>query len=131
MIIQFNPNDMGYLYKDLSDKIYNCLFTVHRALGPGLLESTYELCLKKELEDAGLFVEQQKPVPLVYKGINIGTAYRIDLIVEKTIILELKSVETMNPVYKAQLLTYLRLSEKKLGMLPSQIHTHRHHCKCQ
>ncbi|AEE51801.1 GxxExxY protein [Haliscomenobacter hydrossis] len=108
---------MGYLYKDLSDKIYDCLFTVHRALGPGLLESIYELCLKKELEDAGLFVEQQKPVPLTYKGIIFETGYRIDLMVDKKIILELKAVETMNPVYQAQLLTYLKLSEMKLGLV--------------
>ena len=108
---------MEYLFKDLSGQIYDCIFTVHRALGPGLLESIYELCLKKELEDAGLFVEQQKIIPLTYKGLTFETGYRIDLLVERKIILELKAVETMNPVYKAQLLTYMKLSEIKLGLL--------------
>jgi len=108
---------MGYLYQELSKTVYDCVFTVHRALGPGLLESTYEICLKKELEDAGLFVEHQKPIPLTYKGIILETGYRIDLMVENKIIIELKAVETMCPIYLAQLMTYLKLSECSLGLL--------------
>ncbi len=108
---------MGYLYKDLSNKIFDCIFEVHRTLGPGLLESTYEICLKKELEDAGLIVEQQKLLPIVYKGVLLDSGYRIDLLVEEKVILELKAVEVMNPIYQAQLMTYMKLANCSLGML--------------
>jgi GxxExxY protein len=108
---------MGYLYRDLSNKIYDGIFEVHRTLGPGLLESTYEICLKKELVDAGLKVEQQKILPIIYKGVPLETGYRIDLLVEEQIILELKAVETMSPVYQAQLLTYMKLAHCRLGLL--------------
>ena len=78
---------MGLVHKELSTIIYDGIFAVHRALGPGLLESTYEICLKKELEDAGLLVEQQKPVPIFYKGILLEAGYRVDLMVEKRLFL--------------------------------------------
>jgi GxxExxY protein len=108
---------MALLYKDLSTKIFDGILAVHRALGPGLLESAYEICLKKELEDMGLFVETQKSVPLIYKGIELDAGYRVDLMVEQKIILELKSVESIYPVHKAQLLTYLKLTGCSLGFL--------------
>jgi len=108
---------MDLVYDGLSTIVYNGIFAVHRALGPGLLESTYETCLKKELEDAGLLVEQQKAVPILYKGLELEAGYRVDLMVEKKIILELKAVETMNPIYQAQLMSYLRLANCKLGFL--------------
>jgi GxxExxY protein len=108
---------MELLYKDLSTKIYDSIFSVHRALGPGLLESAYEICLKKELEDMGLWVETQKSVPLVYKGIELDAGYRVDLMIDQKIILELKAVETIFPVHRAQLLTYLKLTGCSLGFL--------------
>jgi len=108
---------MELLYKDLSTKIYDGIFSVHRALGPGLLESAYEICLKKELEDMGLWVETQKSVPLVYKGIELDAGYRVDLMIEQKIILELKAVEAIFPVHRAQLLTYLKLTGCSLGFL--------------
>ena len=108
---------MGFLHKEISTTINDSIFTVHRALGPGLLESTYEICLKKEMEYAGLLVEQQKPVPIFYKGILLEAGYRVDLMVENKIILELKAVETMNPIYQAQLMSYLRLADCQLGFL--------------
>ena len=108
---------MKLLYPDLSTKIYDGIFAVHRALGPGLLESAYEICLKKELEDFGLSVECQKPVPLIYKGIILDAGYRVDMMIEQKIIVELKAVENIFPVHRAQLLTYLRLTNCKLGFL--------------
>ena len=108
---------MALIHKELSTKIYDGIFSVHRALGPGLLESAYEICLKKELEDMGLWVETQKSVPLVYKGIELDAGYRVDLMIDQKIILELKAVETIFPVHRAQLLTYLKLTGCSLGFL--------------
>lgn len=108
---------MDLIYEKLSTRVYDSIFTVHRALGPGLLESTYEICLKKELEDAGLLVEQQKNLPILYKGVELEAGYRVDLMVERKVILELKAVETMHPIYQAQLMSYLRLANCKLGFL--------------
>ena len=99
----------------LSGIILDCSIEVHRNLGPGLLESVYEVCLCKELTLKGLKFQRQVLLPVNYKGENAD--YRIDLIVEDEIIIELKSVELMNPVYEAQLLTYLKLADKKLGLL--------------
>jgi GxxExxY protein len=90
---------------------------VHRALGPGLLESTYEECLWHELHSSGLHVERQKPLPLVYKGIKLELGYRLDLLIEKKVIIEVKSVDALTDIHFAQLLTYLRLSTLKLGLL--------------
>lgn len=91
--------------------------TVHRELGPGLLESAYELSLKRELELRGLKVKIQVPVQLNYKGIDLGKAYVIDLLVENEIIIEAKAVDIMHPVYEAQIITYLKLYKKPLGYL--------------
>jgi GxxExxY protein len=101
----------------LSEKILRCAFTVHNALGPGLLESSYEECLFYELKSSGLLVEKQKALPLIYKEIHLETGYRIDLIVNKQIILEIKSVEAIADIHIAQVLTYLKLSKCRLGLL--------------
>ena len=102
---------------DLSYKIVGCAIEVHNYLGPGLLESVYESCLSDELKTQGFLVERQKPVPLNYKGKDLGSNLILDLIVNDLIIVELKAVEVMNPVYKAQLLSYLRLTGKPKGLL--------------
>lgn len=101
----------------LSQKILKCAFKVHNALGPGLLESAYEECLFYELKCAGVLVEKQKALPLVYKEIHLETGYRIDLMVNKQIIVEIKSVEAIADIHVAQVLTYLKLSKCKLGLL--------------
>ncbi len=105
------------LLNEASGKIVDCAIKVHRRLGPGLLESTYEACLTYELRKAGLKVETQVALPIIYDEIKIDAGYRIDVLVEDTIIIELKSVERLLPIHEAQLLTYLRLTEKKLGLL--------------
>ncbi len=102
---------------DLSYAIIGCSYTVHSELGPGLLESTYEVCLEYELLKKGLKVERQKSLPVVYKNIKLDAGYRIDLLVEDKIIVELKSCEAIAPVHEAQLLTYLKLAKIKLGLL--------------
>jgi GxxExxY protein len=90
---------------------------VHRALGPGLLESTYETCLQHELVERQLHVERQKPLPVKYKGVRIDCGYRIDLLVERQVIIELKSVAHLERIHEAQLLSYLRLSGCPVGLL--------------
>ena len=105
-----------YLNK-LSGIILDCLIEVHRNLGPGLLESVYEVCLCKKLSLKGIKFQRQVLLPVNYKGEKLDADYRIDVLVEDEIIIELKSVEQMNPVYEAQLLTYLKLADKKLGLL--------------
>jgi GxxExxY protein len=101
----------------LSERIIGCAIAVHRGLGPGLLESTYEVCLEHELRKAGLLVERQVAVPVVYDGIKLDAGYQLDLVVEKKIIIELKCVENVLPIHEAQLLTYLKLTGLKLGLL--------------
>lgn len=101
----------------ISYKIIGCAFSVHSELGPGLLESTYETCLEYELISAGLKVESQKALPVVYKEIKLDAGYRIDLLVEDCVIIEIKSVDAIAPIHEAQLLTYLKLSGKRLGLL--------------
>ncbi len=103
--------------RELTGKILKCAFTVHTELGPGLLEKTYEECLFYELQKIGLFVEKQKDIPLIYKEIRIDKGYRVDLLVENKVILELKAIEQISNVHIAQLLTYLRLSKCKIGYL--------------
>lgn len=98
-------------------QVLDCAFKVHSELGPGLLESAYEHCLKFELLEAGLKVEAQKPLPLIYKEVHLEVGYRIDLLVEDKIVVEIKSVEMLNEVHLAQILTYQKLSECKLGLL--------------
>ena len=102
---------------DLTYKIIGCVYKVHSGLGPGLLESTYEVCLEYELLKLGLRVDRQKLLPVVYEEIKLDAGYRIDLLVNELIILELKSVDEIAPIHKAQLMTYLKLSGLKLGLL--------------
>lgn len=102
---------------ELSRIILNEAFKVHTELGPGLLESVYEKCLHHELTERGLFVSKQKEVPIIYKHLTFDTGFRADLIVEEKVIIELKSVESINEVHLAQLLTYLKFTKLKLGLL--------------
>ncbi len=97
--------------------ILDCSFKVHTALGPGLLESAYEECLYYELNQSGLSVQKQKALPLVYKEVKLDAGYRIDLLVENKVIIEIKSVESLADIHMAQILTYLKLSKCKLGLL--------------
>ena len=101
----------------LSYKIVGCAIEVHKQLGPGLLESVYETCLVDELISQGLKVERQIPVPVYYKGKDLGTSLILDILVNDLVIVELKAVEIMIPVFKAQLLSYLKLTGKPKGLL--------------
>ena len=101
----------------LSNLVINRAIKVHTALGPGLLESSYKECLFYELVRAGLNVEKEKALPLIYEAVKLECGYRIDLLVEGKLIIEIKSVEAINDVYLAQVLTYLKLSGCKLGLL--------------
>jgi GxxExxY protein len=101
----------------LSSKIIGAAIEVHKALGPGLLESSYQKCLCHELRLRGISYENEKPLPLVYKGEKLDCAYQMDLVVENAIIVELKSCEKLEPIHEAQLLTYLKLSDLTLGLL--------------
>jgi GxxExxY protein len=101
----------------LTRKIIGAAIEVHRHLGPGLLESAYETCLAYELEQIGLTVERQKALPLVYKEIRLDQGYHLDLLVERTVIVELKVVERITPVHEAQVLSYLRFSGCEVGLL--------------
>ncbi len=101
----------------LSERIIGAAIEVHRALGPGLLESAYEECLCHEMKLQSLSFERQKPLPVVYKGVMLDCGYRLDVVVEGSVILELKTVEALLPVHEAQLLTYLKLTGLHLGLL--------------
>lgn len=101
----------------LATRIIGAAIEVHRALGPGLMESAYEKCLEHEFKLQGISFETQVAIPVIYKGINLECGYRADIIVEKQIILELKTVESILPVHEAQLLTYLKLTHLKLGYI--------------
>lgn len=101
----------------ISYDIIGCAYKVHSKLGPGLLESTYQICLEYELKKMGYLVEVEKALPVVYDEIKLDAGYRIDLMVNKSVIVELKSVEAINDVHIAQILTYLKLSNIKLGLL--------------
>jgi len=98
-------------------KLLDAAFKVHTNLGPGLLESVYEACLAYEIRKSGLSVETQVALPVIYDNVRIDAGLRIDMVVEKCVIVELKSVDTMNPVYEAQHLTYLKLANFRLGYL--------------
>lgn len=102
---------------DLTHKIIGCAIEVHKQLGPGLLESAYEECLCYELSLNGLNYERQVPVPVVYKEIKLNAGYRIDVLVEKIVIVELKAIEALTPVHEAQILTHLKFANKKIGLL--------------
>ena len=101
----------------LTEKIIGAAIAIHEALGPGMLESSYEACLMYELLDRGLSVERQKPVPIVYRGQTLDCGYRIDLLVEGKVVVEIKWVERFERVHAAQLLSHLRFSKCKVGLL--------------
>lgn len=101
----------------ITGEIIDSGIKVHSALGPGLLESAYLACLAYELRSRGLSVDVQVPLPVLYEGVRIKIGYRIDLVVEKAVIVELKVVKRLHPIHEAQLLSYLRLSDKRVGLL--------------
>jgi GxxExxY protein len=102
---------------DLTGQIIGAAIEVHKALGPGLLESVYEECLSHELGLRRIRYERQYPIPVKYKGVQLDCGYRIDLLVENLVILELKSLDSLEPVHEAQILTYLKLTGRKIGLL--------------
>jgi len=104
-------------FDDLSNMVIGCALNVHRELGPGLLESTYEQCLCYELAKAGIRFERQKELPVKYQGVDIECGYRVDLLVEGKLIVELKSVNALERIHEAQLLTYMKLAEIQIGLL--------------
>jgi GxxExxY protein len=102
---------------EVTEQIIGSAIDVHRALGPGLLESAYEACLAFELVSRGLKIEQQRALPVIYRDVKIDCGYRLDLVVEGVVVVELKAIEQILPVHKAQLLSYLKLSGLKAGLL--------------
>ena len=102
---------------EISGRIIACALKVHTAIGPGVLESVYQTCLLHELQKAGHTVHAQVALPVEYDGLRLDSGYRLDLLVEDAVIVELKCVEALLPIYSAQLLTYLRLAKKPLGLL--------------
>ena len=104
-------------FDELSNRVIGCAIEVHRHLGPGLLESTYEQCLAHELSRNAIAFQLQLALPVKYKEVQLDCGYRIDLLIEKRLIVELKSVETLKGIHDAQLLTYMKLAEIKLGLL--------------
>lgn len=119
-----NPRTKPKLYKpipleieEIGKKVLDAAYTVHSALGPGLLESVYEACLAYEIKKLGLSAETQVPVPVKYQDVFVETGLRLDIWVERKVILELKAVEKMNPLYQAQLITYLKVTGCRLGYL--------------
>ncbi|CAN5329774.1 GxxExxY protein [soil metagenome] len=108
-------NELGY--NKLNNKIISACIEVHRELGPGLLESVYEECLTHELRTMGLYVERQVEIPVMYKGVETNKTFFMDLLVEDVIVLELKAVENLLPIHEVQTVTYLRLADKRLGLL--------------
>jgi GxxExxY protein len=102
---------------EISHRIMGAAIEVHRHLGPGLLESAYQSCLAFELKQLGLKLEEQKPLPVVYKEVKLDCGYRLDMVVEDEIIVEIKAIEKLLPIHDAQLLSYLRLARKKVGLL--------------
>jgi GxxExxY protein len=101
----------------LAGQIIGCAIRVHRNLGPGLLENAYQECLFYELKKEGIYVEKEKYLPLIYDGVEVDCAYRIDLLVEKKVVIELKSVQAIHPLHVAQTITYLRIGGYRLGLL--------------
>lgn len=111
---------------EITGEIVDAAMRVHSALGPGLLESAYEKCLRFELHRRGLHVTAQVELPIVYDGIRIDSGYRIDLLVEDAVVVEIKTVETLLPIHQAQVISYLKLSNKRIGLL---INFHVEHLK--
>ncbi|MCE9582507.1 MAG: GxxExxY protein [Planctomycetes bacterium] len=102
---------------EISEHVIGAAIEVHRAIGPGLLESAYDACLRQELKLRGLAVEPQRVLPIEYKGLKLDCGYRLDLLVEGQVVVEIKAVHALEPVHEAQLLTYLKLGGWKLGLL--------------
>ena len=109
--------EMGYNLSEITKTIIGAAIAVHRELGPGLLESAYEACLTYELAGKNLKIERQKGLSITYRGIQLDCGYRIDLLVEDNVIVEIKAVERLEPIHEAQLLSYLKLSGCKVGLL--------------
>ena len=107
----------GERLNQITEQIIGAAIAVHRALGPGLLESAYEACLAYELTQQGLKVETQRPLPIIYREVKLDCGYRLDLLVEDAVIVELKSVDRLVPIHTAQLMSYLKLSGCKVGLL--------------
>lgn len=105
------------LEQDLTGRIIAAAIRVHKALGPGLLESAYEACFHHALTSDGLLAERQVPMPVLFEGVRVDAGYRMDLLVQKKVIVELKATERVEPIHEAQLLTYLRLSGLRIGLL--------------
>lgn len=108
---------MNRTINQITESIIWCAIEVHKHLGPGLLESSYEECLAYEMCSIGLKVDRQKPVPVIYKEIKLDYGYRIDLLVENLVVVELKTVDFFNPVHEAQILTYMKFAKIKTGLL--------------
>ncbi|PWK28859.1 GxxExxY protein [Arcicella aurantiaca] len=104
-------------YERIAKEVFFASLEVHKIMGPGLLESVYELCLMKELQLRNIFTESQVSIPLDYKGFSLSKDFRIDILVEKEIILELKALDTLLPIHEAQIISYLKLADKRLGFL--------------
>ena len=104
-------------YEDGSSEIIGALIRVHRALGPGLLESAYEACVCRELELCGIAFRRQVPLPIVYRGVDVDCAYWMDIVVDDRIVIELKSVERLEMIHSAQILTYMKLAKLPIGLL--------------
>jgi GxxExxY protein len=102
---------------DITKRIIGCAIEVHKYLGPGLLESAYEECLAFELNKEGLNIIRQQPLPVIYKDINLNYGYRIDILVENMVVVELKVVDEFSPVHEAQIMTYMKFAKKKIGLL--------------
>ena len=111
-----NPTERNKL-NSISEKIIGCAIEVHKEIGPGLLESAYEECLWFEISSRKLKAERQVPLPITYKGVKLECGYRLDLLVEDEIIVELKTVDLIHSIHEAQLLSYLRLSDRRLGLI--------------
>ena len=124
MLETSNQDEVDLQCKDVTDKIIAAAIEVHRNLGPGLLESAYEECLNHELKLRGIPCSRQVGLPLTYKGLNLDCGYRMDLVVDNRVIIELKCVERILPVHEAQLLTYLRLANIRVGLILN-FHTKR------
>jgi GxxExxY protein len=108
---------MALYFAELTEAIIGAAIDVHRVLGPGLLESAYQMCLAREFEIRQIVFEKEKPQPVYYKGVELDCGYRLDFLVEGKVVVEVKAVETVHRVHEAQLLTYLRLSGFKVGLL--------------
>ena len=104
-------------YNQLTETIIGCGIRVHKVLGPGMLESAYRQCLAYELHTKGLIIEEEKPMPVIYDEIRLNQGYRLDLLVENTVVIELKTVEAFSEVHQAQILTYMRLGAFPIGLL--------------